>query len=117
MYANQSSEDGVILYLDMSCQGCGISHDYMVFNDAIMGDMGIGHNKIVVSNGRYPATFLGAPVDGEIFSKDVVISNDQAGFSSPVFQILRNIANGRERENSTSFADLCGAFDYDMRVY
>jgi hypothetical protein len=116
MDTNQSSQDGMVFNFDMSGEGCSISHDHMIVNDAVMSDMGIGHKKIVMSNNRYPAAFLGASVDGNVFSENVIISDDQFGISSPIFQILRDITNGGEGENSAPLSNLGGSLDYDMSV-
>ena len=80
-----------------------------------MGNMAVGHDQIVVSQGGYASAALGAPVDGHIFPYRVAVADNHFRAFAPEFQILGHIADRSKLEYSAVIADTCGPFDDNMR--
>jgi hypothetical protein len=59
---------------------------------------------------------MGTPVDGGIFSKNVMRPNQQMSRLANVFQILRLATDGGERKKFIIFADPRRTFDHDVRM-
>ena len=92
MDSAHASDDCMIFYGYMSgCSGEG-AHDDMIPKVAVVSDMGIGLQHIV---GAYPgfAVFAGGSVNGDIFTNQVMIAEDNGGIFTGEFQVLRVFAD------------------------
>src|SRR5579862_5388749 len=56
-----------------------------------MGDMGVGHQKIVVADARLPRRGR-APMDRDVFAEDVAVADFQTSRLAVVFEVLRRFA-------------------------
>ena len=58
-----------------------------------MGDVDVGHKKIVMADAGNSAAAFGTSVDGAILPNDVVVTNLQNGRLTLVPQVLWRVAN------------------------
>ena len=61
----------------------------MAANDAIMGDMSLGHEQIVASDAGNPAALDRSPAHRDTFAKYIAIAYVEAGSLASILQILR----------------------------
>src|ERR1700691_814048 len=111
----QAAEHGVILDADMAGQGRVVGHDDVIADDAVMRHMRADHEQTPVAHLGHHAAAAGAGVHGHLFADDVVAADNQARILALVFQILRLMADGGEREDTPAFAHARPSGDDDMR--
>src|SRR5699024_6599635 len=86
----------------------------MATNLAIMGNMHIGHNPVVIANTGNPYILDCARVNGDILSYGIIVANFQScGFAS-IFFVLGNIANRTKSVKLVVLADICTSINYAM---
>lgn len=112
--ADQSADDGVIADEDMPGEARGIRHDYMAAQVAVMGDVDVGHHKIMVTDGRMPAAKLRSSVDGDILTKHIVVADNHPCRLTSIVQMLGGRSDRGEWIKLTALADVGMAFDIDM---
>ena len=105
----------IIIDANMPPQGGGIGQDDVVADDAVVGDVGIGHEQIVVADAGNAASPLGAAIDGNTLAKDIVVADHQPSFLPAVAQVLWRVAKGGERKNLVALANGRPAIDHRMR--
>ena len=93
MHPDETSQVGPVLHHDMAAQGGGVGHDHMIADPAIMGDMGIGHQHVVVTDHRNSAAFDTTAMDRNIFADQVMIADGQRGFLAAIAEILGSRAD------------------------
>ena len=72
----------------------------MVADDAIMRDMGVGHDQRVAANASQSAALDGAAVDGDKLANLVVVANLEARRFTGVSDVLRRHADRSRKERS-----------------
>ena len=75
----KAAEDGIVADLHMSGQAGVVGHDDVVPQHAVMGDVHIGHDPVVVADARDAGVLDGAAIDGAKFTDGVVVADDQLG--------------------------------------
>ena len=84
----QSADDGIVMDLHMAGKGCQVAHDHMVPDDAVMGDMAVGHDETVAPDRGHSLVFERAAVDGNEFPEGVVVPDHQSRVFSAVGMVL-----------------------------
>ena len=87
MSCSSPGNDHVVANGAMTRQGILTAHDEVVANDAIVSYVRIGEEHIVVSDGGKGVVFSSA-MDGGKFSKDILITDFETGFTTVVFEVL-----------------------------
>lgn len=100
--------------LHMSRQGCAISHNNVVANDAIMRDVGVSHEQVVIANFGDALVLLGAPVQGRKFTDRVTVAYFQPGYLGGVLFILRVFTYRGKLINPILFTNGGRALDDNM---
>lgn len=75
----ESADDSPLFDSDVSGERGGVGHDDVVSDEAIVSDVGIGHDEAVTADLRELAALNCAAVDGDVFTDFVVIANFEAG--------------------------------------
>jgi hypothetical protein len=99
--------------LDVPPQEGAIGYYHPIAHAAVVPDVSVCHNKIV----RPYSSFLldtGRTMDGYMFTKDIVITNNQRGGGAVVLQVLGSIPNDSPGKDLVVFAD--GGFTGDIRM-
>ena len=96
---------------------CGrVRHNDVIPQLAVVTDMRVGHQEIVIADPRYPTAPLGAAMNIDIFTKDVVMADREKRIFTLEFEILGLKTDGRKRIKLVALADFRGAFDDDVRL-
>ena len=82
---------------------------------AIVCDVAIGHQQVLVPDPRGVVLFLGTAVDGHSFAEDVFVPDLEAGRRSVVADVLRFPADHGAGEEAVSLADRRVAGDRHVR--
>jgi len=101
--------------LDMACKGGAICHYNIVAHNTVMSDMGISHDKVIVS---YPCDALavyGPPVHSHVFFYDVVVAHAEACILFFIRNILWRPSKGCKGANRTVFPNLSSPLNYYVR--
>lgn len=109
----QATDDRIVLDDDMSGQGAIVGKNDMIPDRAIVGDMGVGEEVIVISDDGLTSG-TGTAIDGAEFAEAVVVADFEVGRLGFVFEILRPLSNRTEREEMVVVPDAGGAGDADM---
>src|SRR5690606_12551924 len=73
-----------------------VDQNAVVGNDAVMANMCIGHDQVVITDGGFSTVLHGAPVDGHPFPDHVVIADHQTRRLTLVFEIRRILTYRRK---------------------
>jgi hypothetical protein len=111
---HQSSNDGKIFHFNMSGQGGGVGHDDLVSYPAIVGDMGISHDKVALAQNGFSPSFRRGPVNGYEFPNHIVIADDYPGWLASVAQVLRGRADGNKGKQVAPFPNFAPPLDDHM---
>ena len=87
-------KEGAVGNLHVSADECAVCKNVMVANETVVTDMAVGHKKIVAAYDGVFVRLIGV-MDGDVFPKNVVITNSQACRFAVVFDILRGVADDR----------------------
>src|SRR5687768_10200715 len=110
MDARVRADGRMIFDDDVSGERGGIRHDDVVANDAIVGHMHPGHQKVVIPNPRAPAASAGSSMDVDVFAKDVMGTDYQERFLARELQILRLCSDHAKRKEAIAGSDSRRAF-------
>src|SRR5258708_10272152 len=115
MHRTQRADTGPVFDGDVSTESCGVGHDDVAADLAIVCDVSVGHDQVVIADlGEAPALY-GAAIDGDELTNLVVVADFQAGRLAGVGQILWRQADRREGEEAVICADLCRPFHAHLR--
>src|SRR6266446_4235615 len=115
VYGAQCSNVSPVFHGYMPAQRRRVCHDDVTPNLAIMRNVGIGHDQVVVADlGASPALDRAA-VDGDKLADYVMVADLQACRFACVGDVLRRQANRSEREKDVVRANFRGSLDSDVR--
>src|SRR5690606_1054588 len=100
-----AAEDGPVIHDDMTGQGRVVDQDGVVADHAVVTDVHIGHQQVVVADARLATVLHGAAVNGHAFTNDIVITDLQPGRLPLVLQIGGILADTGELKNAVVAAD------------
>jgi hypothetical protein len=86
----------------------------MIAELAVMGDVAIGHNQVMIAHDGDADIGHRCPVDGDEFPDGVMIADNDPRFLSLILQVLGGGADRRKLKDMTILADIRMAFDYYM---
>jgi hypothetical protein len=107
MHCAKTGKDYKIRDLDMSCEGSTVRHDNVAAYLAIMRNVCVGHDEIIVAYFCYAAAVNSTFIDGDIFLDDVVITYLQYGIFPIVTDVLGRTTDGGERTDGAAFTYCC----------
>jgi hypothetical protein len=109
VYSHETAKDYIVFHHNVSGDVCGVCKCAVVSDCRIMGNMAVGHEKIVIPDDGGPT--LGTPVDRRAFSEDVALSHREKSVFARIFFVLRISTDGRIRKHLTPGAEGGGAAD------
>gem|GEM_PF-2724911 len=87
----------------------------MIGDHAVVADVSISHDQVVITEGGFGAILHGAAMDGDTLANHVVIADHQARRLTLVLQIRRIFANRGELIDAIVPTDTGRPFDDHMR--
>src|SRR4030042_6805625 len=106
MDRNQSANNRMIFDENVSSQGCHIGHDHIIPNLTVVGDMGVGHDKSLISKNGFSAPFDRSSMEGDVLPNDIMIPHLQEGGLSPVSKGLGRFSDGAKLIDLTFLSNL-----------
>jgi hypothetical protein len=115
MNQRSAAQNGVIVHFHFPGQLRSVSQDDMVFQNAVVGSMGIGHQQTIVSDDGFPLGSRTA-IHGCTFADSGVIADFTGRFFSLEFQILGNTCYDGSRKYPAVFSNARPFKDNGMRI-
>jgi len=116
VHGAESADVYVIFHRYVPGQCCAVRKYSRASDDAIVGDVRIGHEKIVVPDARDAASARRATAHCAEFAEAIAIANDDFGVLAAEFQVLRIAAHRAERIENVFAPDAGGASHYGVRL-
>ena len=116
MHAGQAADDGLVTHLHMSGQRGVVSQDGLVAHHAVVRDVYIGHDPVVVPDGGDAPVLHGADVEGAELADRVAVADLQTRGLARVFFVLRSCSQRTELEDAVVFANARMALDHAVRA-
>src|SRR6056300_881034 len=79
VHQGKATEYDVVMNRDMPRQRGIVCKDGLVTNTAIMGDVYIGHDPVIITKRRNALILNRAPVDGYKFTNAITVTNFESG--------------------------------------
>ena len=115
MHRRVARQDDAVLQGAMAADHRPVGEDATAADDAIVGDMAIGHQKVVVA--QYGLHRVGrAAMDGHLFAEDIVVADFQRGRFVIVLEVLRTFAQDGAGEDLVPPAHCHGAEEKGARA-
>ena len=92
MHGRQAAHGDPIADLHMTAEGGAICHHDLVAQPAVMGDMRIRHEEIVVADARHAFIMSRAAVHRDGFAKYIAVADLEPRRLAFVFLVLRRVA-------------------------
>ena len=99
----------------MPAQRSRVRHDDVTPNLAIVRNVRISHDQVVIADARASSALHRPAVDGGKLANHVLVANLQPCRFARIGNVLRRQANRSEREESVIRADSSRSFDRDVR--
>ena len=118
MHPGKSAKDGIIIDLHMAGERRIIGKYGMAAHNAIMGNVDIGHDPVIIPQNRFATTMIRSPVDGAILTNDIPVAYFQyVIFVILEFFVLWIIPNRTELEYPVRLADSGRSLDDYLGTY
>lgn len=89
VHGGESSNIDEIAHMDVPPKGRSIGKNATISYDTVMGDVGIGHEEVMIPDDGFAKIACGAWVEHGKLADEISIPNDELGLLSRVFEILR----------------------------
>jgi hypothetical protein len=116
MHARESSDGCVIFNDDMTCQSCCVGQDDIISNLAVMSDVNVRHQKIVIADSGVSAATLRTSMNVDVFTKDIVITDREKRFFTLEFQVLWLQTDRSERKEVVVLTNYGRPLNDDVRI-
>ncbi len=114
--AREAPERREVVHLDVAGERGGVREDRVAPDEAVVGDVHLGHEQVVRPDAGEPPGPGGPPVDGRPLAEDVAVADlDAAGLSAEL-EVLRHEPDRAEREEAIVLAHARVALDHHVRV-
>jgi hypothetical protein len=100
----------------MSCELGAVSKDGLITDLAVVRQVHVGHDPVIVAHSGHAGISRGANIEGTKLSNGVAVTNYQFARLTLVFFILGDRAQRIELKNAVVFTDGGVAFDDAMRA-
>ena len=106
--------NGTIVNMHMAAEQNSVDQNHVVKDPAIVSDMTVRHEKIVITDTGDSVFFLGTPIDGDAFAKAIVIADYDFGIGILPADVLRVAPDHGIRPEAVVAADRGATNDHDM---
>src|SRR5579883_317996 len=114
MHGRQATENDPIADLHVPAQGDAVGEDRVASHEAVVRDMRVGHEEIIIADAGDALVVHGAAVDRAALAKDVAVTDLEASRLAPIFLVLWRISDGGERVNPVLGTDRGRTIDDDV---
>uniref|UniRef100_A0A1I8ADR0 Ald_Xan_dh_C2 domain-containing protein n=1 Tax=Steinernema glaseri TaxID=37863 RepID=A0A1I8ADR0_9BILA len=103
-----------VAHMHMPGQRGVVDQDAVVADHAVVPDMGIGHDQVVITQGGFATVLHGATVNGHAFADHVVVADHQARRFTLVLEVRGVFADRGELVDAVVLADAGRPFENHM---
>ena len=104
VHGRQATENGPVADFDMAGEGDTVDKDDVVPDDAVVGDMGVGHDQAFFAEGGFAVGF-GSAVDGCTFSNNAAVSQKDLAVFAAELEVLGHSADDGALVNAAVLAE------------
>ena len=104
VHEGASTDDGEVIDYDLSGQLGGIGHDDVIAQLAVVCDVAVRHDEVVVTDDGFAFT-EGSAVHGNELTDVAVVPDDGPGLFTVELKVLRDATDGCMREDVTVITD------------
>jgi hypothetical protein len=112
----EAAEDGPIANLDMACQLGVVGEDGLVADLAIVRQMHIGHDPVVVAQASDAGILRRAAIEGAELADRVAVADLEPGRLAGILLVLRGFTDRAELEDAIVAADAGMSGQHHMRT-
>src|SRR5436190_15211904 len=109
------TEDRPVADDDVAGELAGVGENGLVADLAVVREVHVGHDPVLVAQPRDAGIERRAAVDGHVLADGVVVADLHAGVLAGVFLVLRRRAKRGEVEDLVAAADLQAAVEHHVR--
>ena len=107
MYPDKPSNNGMVAKGNVSGQRRSIGHDHVITHMTIMRHMDISHQKIMMSKRGHTTPECCPSVDGDIFTQDIVIPDNNTRRFIPILEVLWRGTDRNKGKKLASLTNFC----------
>ena len=115
MYHSKATQNNPVAHMNMTSLLRAVGKDSVVAHHAVMCQMHVSHDPVVVTNLGHARVSRRADIEGAKLTNGVAVTNDQLTGLARIFLVLRNRPQRIELKNAVVIADCGVAFDHTMR--
>ena len=115
VHEGATTDDGKVIDYDLSGQLGRIGHDDVIAQLAVVCDVAVRHDEVVVSDDGFAFT-EGSAVDGNELTDVAVVPDDGPGLFTVELKVLRDATDGSMREDVTVITDDHIVIDIRKRI-
>lgn len=86
---NAAAQSGVVLDADMATEHDVVGGDHTIFDDAVVGNVRVGHEVALAADARDSRVFFGTAIHRDALAEDIAVSDNDLGWRTLVGQVLR----------------------------
>ena len=116
MNTDEAANRHAVFDRGMAADAGDVRHHVVAPDMAVVADMRVRHNKIVVADARF-LPFAGRAMEGDAFTDDVVRANDQIADFAFKLAVLRRAAKNRAGVDFGAFPNVRMFFYNDVRMH
>jgi hypothetical protein len=111
MNPRKPADDGEVLNVDVSGKVCRVGHDDVIAQLAVMGDMAVRHQQVVIADDGDADVGAGRPINRNVFPDRVMIADNDPRLLASELEILGGAAERCELRDSAFLTDIGMGFD------
>lgn len=105
VYRDATAERRIVFDSDVAAEHDVVGGDHAVFHNAIVSDVGVGHEVALAADAGDSEILFSSPVHGHTFSKDVAVPDGDLCWRALVRQVLRVCSNNAAGKESIVATD------------
>src|SRR5215217_2089891 len=110
-----ATKDHIVTDMAVTGDADVIGHDDVVADDRVVRNMSAGHDQAIIADLGQHSTAFGPRIDGDRFADGAALADHEARRLAVILEILRPMADGRERIDLRSGTDLGMPIDGHVR--
>ena len=114
VHRRETAEYRPVAHMHVSGQGRIVGKDSLVADDAVVCDVDVGHDPVVVPHPGFPGVLNRAAIDRAVFPDGIAVADHQFRHLAGVFLVLGIFTDGRELKDVIVLADDTGPLQHDM---
>src|SRR5689334_16717616 len=116
MRTGKPAQHGIVADVDVARQSRDIGESRVIPHLAIVRDVHVSHDPVVVADARDPGVLRRAAVERAILPDGVAVADLQRGRLPRVFLVLRRPSEHAESENAVLRSYAGSSLDHDVRT-